>query len=77
MDARISTIAAPLRILPKPPAPRISSATSALGKDSILPVVGVCLKSANGKTREGNVFNNNVGFLCLIHFRWSYNSTYE
>jgi hypothetical protein len=35
--------------LAKSPAPRISSATSALDKDSIMPVVRVRFKSANGK----------------------------
>lgn len=35
--------------LPKPPAPHISSARSALGKQIIIPVVRVRLKSVNGK----------------------------
>ena len=38
-----------------PPAPRVSSATSALDKESIMPVVRVRFKSANGRVREGNV----------------------
>ena len=39
----------------KPPTTRLTSATSALDKNSIMPVVRVLFKSANRKTREGNV----------------------
>ena len=39
----------------KPPTTHITSATSALDKNSTMPVVRVLFKSANGKTREGNV----------------------
>ena len=39
----------------KPPTTRLTSATSALDKNSTMPVVRVLFKSANGKTREGNV----------------------
>ena len=39
----------------KPPTTRLTSATSTLDKNSIMPVVRVLFKSANGKTREGNV----------------------
>ncbi|CAB4040970.1 WDFY family member 4, partial [Paramuricea clavata] len=38
-----------------PTTPPLSSATSALDKDSIMPVVRVRFKSANGRIREGNV----------------------
>ena len=38
-----------------PPTPRVSSASSALDKESIMPVVRVQFKSTNGRVREGNV----------------------
>lgn len=40
---------------PPPPATPLSAATSALDKESIMPVVRVRFQSANGKVREGNV----------------------
>ena len=39
----------------KPPTTHLTSATSALDKNSTMPVVRVLFKSANGKTRESNV----------------------
>ena len=40
---------------PPPPTPPLSSATSALASDSIMPVVRVKFKSANGRVQEGIV----------------------
>ncbi len=40
---------------PPPPTSRLSSATSALDKESIMPVVRVRFRSKNGNIREGNV----------------------
>ena len=41
---------------PPPPTSRLNSATSALDKESIMPVVRVRFKSKNGNIREGNIF---------------------
>jgi hypothetical protein len=43
---------------PHPPTTPLSAATSALDKESIMPVVRVRFKAANGKVREGNVLIN-------------------
>ena len=51
---------------PPPPTPPLSSATSALDSDSIMPVVRVKFKSANGRVREGNVLIDSGAGITVI-----------
>ena len=49
-----------------PPTPPLSLATPALDSDSIMPVVTVKFRSANGRVREGNILINSGGGTMVI-----------